>query len=108
MLPLLKFGSDRKIHSTSEFQIYLSKELQLTENELNEENSSGNKIFQVRIAWAKTYLKKAGLIMYPERGSFQITANGLTILQKKKIKRIDKQFLSQFPEFKEFLQTSES
>lgn len=43
---------------------------------LNEKTKSGEKLILNRIAWGKSYLKKAGYIIYPERGFVQITEKG--------------------------------
>ncbi len=55
---------------------------------LNEKTKSGEKLILNRIAWGKSYLKKAGYIVYPERGFVQITEKGKNqkgILQLSKI-----------------------
>ena len=54
-----------------------------------------------RIGWARTYLKKAGLITQPKRGLFQITERGQNVLRQNP-EKIDLEFLTQFPEFQEF------
>lgn len=38
---------------------------------------SGDRIIENRIAWGKSYLKKGGLVHYPERGHVQITEKGI-------------------------------
>ena len=37
---------------------------------------SGEHLIESRIAWGKTYLKKGGLVYYPQRGHVQITEKG--------------------------------
>lgn len=54
-----------------------------------------------RIGWARTYIKKAGLLDAPKRGMVSITERGLEVL-KKKPKKVDNNLLKQFPEFLEF------
>ncbi len=54
-----------------------------------------------RVGWARTYMKKAGLIDSTRRGFIRATLRGLDVL-KRKPKRIDVNFLGQFPEFVEF------
>lgn len=51
--------------------------------------------------WAKTYLKKAGLVATPSRGRVKITERGLSVLNKNP-SYIDQKYLRQFPEFIEF------
>lgn len=54
-----------------------------------------------RVVWAKTYMKKAGLLSDVRRGFFQITERGESVLAKKP-GRIDIKYLNQFDEFKTF------
>ena len=44
---------------------------------LNEKTKSGEILINNRIAWGKSYLKKGGYIVYPERGNVKITEKGL-------------------------------
>ena len=57
-------------------------------------------MFINRLAWARTYLNKAGLLQNPRRGFFQITPRGLEILDSGA--QVNTRFLEQFPEFQEF------
>lgn len=43
---------------------------------LEEKTKSGDKLIENRIAWGKSYLKKGGLVHYPQRGYVQITEKG--------------------------------
>lgn len=43
---------------------------------LEEKTKSGEKLIENRIAWGKSYLKKGGLVHYPQRGYVQITEKG--------------------------------
>ncbi len=43
---------------------------------LEEKTKSGETLILNRIAWGKSYLKKGGYILYPERGMVQITEKG--------------------------------
>jgi len=58
-------------------------------------------IIRNRLGWARTYMKKAGLIEHPKHGVFRITARGKQVLGDKP-ERIDVQYLEKFPEFIEF------
>jgi len=53
------------------------------------------------VGWARTYLKKAGLLESPRRGVFKITERGREVLNSNP-KRVDSKYLEQFPEFLEF------
>ncbi|MEZ6176383.1 MAG: restriction endonuclease [Candidatus Scalinduaceae bacterium] len=63
--------------------------------------SGQQEIFSNRVGWARTYMKKAGLLDSPKRGYFKITQRGLKVLAQKPPK-IDVSFLEQFKEFIEF------
>ncbi|MDD6795648.1 MAG: restriction endonuclease [Clostridiaceae bacterium] len=83
MLPLLKVLSDRKIYTNKECIDLLAKKMKITESELKELLPSGKKfVFYDRVNWAKTYMKKAGLVNAPKRGTIQITDVGLELLKK--------------------------
>lgn len=56
---------------------------------------------QELFGWARTYLKKAGLVDSPKRGQLCITPKGLKLL-KTNPSRIDNGLLKQYPEFLEF------
>jgi restriction system protein len=63
MLPLLRFTADGKEHQLKEASQCLAKEFALTEEEQNEFLPSGQQpVFINRIGWARSYLKKAGLL----------------------------------------------
>ncbi|MCL6523703.1 MAG: restriction endonuclease [Thermoflavifilum sp.] len=103
MLPLLKFASDKKEHSMREAIEDLADSFKLSEEEKKEVLPSGQQyVFDNRVAWARTYLKKAGLLESTRRSFFKITDLGLNVLSKNP-KKIDVEFLKQFPQFIEFL-----
>ncbi len=43
---------------------------------LEQKTKSGGRLIENRIAWGKSYLKKGGLVRYPQRGYVQITEKG--------------------------------
>jgi restriction system protein len=66
MLPLLKIAADGKVHTKREALNLLAEQFGLTEEERKELLPSGHQaVFDNRLSWARTYLKKAGLIEYP-------------------------------------------
>jgi restriction system protein len=80
----------------------LAIEFNLSEAERKELLASGQQpIFDNRVGWARTYLKKAGLLDSPRRAYLTISPQGLSVL-KKNPARIDVKFLRQFPAFLEF------
>lgn len=48
----------------------------LPQNLLGQTTKSGDRLIENRIAWGKSYLKKGGLVHYPQRGYVQITEKG--------------------------------
>ena len=106
MLPLLRLVSDRQEHKYRNLIENLATEFQVNDEERKELLASGNQaIFDNRVGWAKTYLKKAGLLDSPKRATFVITDIGLQTL-KKNPDRIDAKFLKQFPAFLDFQNAS--
>lgn len=102
ILPFLRNLSDGKEHTLRETEDVLASQFKLTEAELSQMVPSGRQeIFRNRVGWAKTYLKKAGLIDAPKRGLFKITEQGQRVLAEKP-KIIDLDFLDKFPSFHEF------
>jgi restriction system protein len=102
MSPLLRLVSDGQEHSFASLVNALVAEYKLTDSERRELLPSGSQfVFANRVGWARTYLKKAGLLSAPKRGVIQITDRGRQVLQKNP-NRIDNRVLRQFPEFLEF------
>lgn len=101
MLPLLKIAEDGQIHSTAEAVDTLAAAFKLSQEEIDELIPSGPSKFSNRISWAKTHLKKAGLLEYPEKGNFMITKQGLDVL-KTDPHEINMAYLKRFPEYQDF------
>ena len=97
MPPLLEAIGDGKDHSNAEINNVLAQRFRVTEKELEEMLPSKQaKVFYNRVAWAKTYLKKAGLLDSPSRTVFHITQQGKSVLAQHPAK-INIAFLKQFP-----------
>ena len=102
MLPLLKLSADGQPHSLAEAREALAVAFNVTEAEREELLPSGSQTkFSNRVAWAKSYLQQAGLLMSPKRAHFQVTERGQTVLRTPP-GRIDIKFLERYPEFVEF------
>jgi restriction system protein len=102
MLPILQLASDGAEHRTRDAISAVASKLELTDEELSRLNSSGSDyVFGNRFGWARTYLKKAGLIHYTGWGKFQITDAGKLLLGTNPVK-INLTILKQYPEFLEF------
>jgi restriction system protein len=105
MLPLLKATGDSQEHTFSGVIEILATQFGLTEEERKELLPSGISRFDNRVGWARTHLKKAGLIESTERGKFRITERGIGVL-KANPPEIKIRYLMQFPEFVEFRNVS--
>ncbi|MBM2832770.1 MAG: mrr restriction system protein [Dehalococcoidia bacterium] len=102
MLPLLKLLEDKQEHSLRQVIDSLADQFKLTPEEQRELLPSGRQAkFDNRVGWARTYMKKAGLLESTRRGSFCITDRGLELVNRTPA-RIDVKFLEQFKEFSEF------
>jgi restriction system protein len=101
-VPLLRFAADGKERSLAEARDPVASELGLSDGERKELLPSGRQgRFANRLAWAKIYFEKAGLLASPRRGHFQITDRGREVLDSPP-SQIDIKYLAQFPEFVAF------
>jgi restriction system protein len=106
MLPLLSKLSDGQTHVLKDVMAELADAFELTPDERAQLLPSGGTLtFASRVGWAKTYLKKAGLVQQPKRGLVQISAQGQASLASAP-ERIDVKFLEQFASFLEFRNAS--
>lgn len=102
MLPLLQALSDGIEHDMTETTESLAREFRLTTDDRRQLLPSGRQpTFENRVGWARTYMKKAGLLESTARGKIRITQRGLDVL-KTNPPRIDVRLLAQFPEFVQF------
>lgn len=108
MQHLLEYARDGQEHSLRETIEALADKFNLSEEEKKELLPSGQQaIFDNRVGWTKTHLKKAGLLETPKRGFFKITSRGLKVLKENPLV-INTQFLEQFPEYIQFKTTKKS
>jgi restriction system protein len=102
MYPTLSFLSDGKVHTNSEINQYVSDILKISEVDRKEMLNSGKQtVFINRATWARTYLKKAGLILSPNKAEFQISTEGRKVLLSGVVE-IDRKLLMQYDEFRKF------
>ena len=108
MLPLLKYLSDNKEHSLSETHDALAGKFNLSEQDLKELLPSGQQtIFRNRLGWARTYMKKAGLLISTKRAHFKISDKGLELL-KESPSYINSKFLTRYDDFVKFKSTKKT
>ena len=99
MLPLLNLIKDGQEYHFGPLVSVLSEHFKLAEEERKQLLPSGQMTtIKSRAGWARTYLKKAGLLEQPKRGFLKITPRGLDVM-KLNPTRIDSKFLERFPEF---------
>ena len=100
MLPLMELIADGGQHDMRTATDCIGKRFELTPQEWQEMLPSGRApLFYNRLAWAKTHLKKAGLIEQPRRGVITISSRGNQVLASKP-GRIDIRLLQRFPEYR--------
>lgn len=101
-IPLLTAIQDGNVYTMKEIKEKVSQAMSLTEEELSERLPSGTQtVYDNRIGWAKTYLKKAGLVESPQRANVVITPEGKRMLESG-IPVTNELLLKQSPEFARF------
>jgi restriction system protein len=107
MLPLLRLSADKEWRISDAVE-RLAEDSKLSQEERTLLIPSGRQTtFSNRVAWAKSYLIKAGLLKPTKRAHFCISEQGRGVLVNPP-DRITIKFLSQFPEFQEFRKPTES
>lgn len=81
MKPLLVLIADGDDHDMKELTRAIAEQFELSDEELAMSVAHGNRqLIYDRVCWARTYLKKAGLLDSPHRGNIRITARGQEVL----------------------------
>lgn len=102
LLPMLKLALDGQEHTMSSFYSYVVEYFSLSEEDQNQIlPSGGQQVYINRASWARTYLKKAGLIQQSKKGVFSITQEGIKLL-KTEPEVITIAMLKKYDSFKEF------
>lgn len=105
MLPTLKLIADNCEYKSRDIVERAADVLNLTDEDKQEKLPSQTQAtYYNRAMWARTYLKKAGLLNYPARGVIRITQRGLDLLNTNP-EKITKDSLMQYDEFREFQNT---
>ncbi len=108
MLPLLKrLDREKQPAAVRSFLDSIADEFGLSAEERAERIPSGlENLLSNRVAWARTYLGKAGLLHSPKRGVVAITNAGRDLVREG-LPRIDLSVLRRYPEFSEWLRRSQ-
>lgn len=107
MKPLLIAVSDGETYKMKDVTALLAEQLNLSSDDLAEMLPSRRQtVFKNRVGWAKTYLKKAGLLDSPARATIVITNAGKQVVADNP-EKIDSKYLEQFPSFVDFVSAPE-
>jgi restriction system protein len=90
--PILDILSDGEIINSRELlnKVVEKYYYDLPQELLEQKTKSGSPLLQDRISWGKSYLKKGGFVIYPERGMVQITEKGKnSITDKLELKDVE-------------------
>ena len=92
---------DGELHKMAEVRNKIAVDMNLSDDDLAEMLPSGKQTtFSNRVAWARTYLNKAGLIITPSRATYKITDAGKAALESGET--IDLKYLDRIEGFREF------
>lgn len=101
--PFLSVLQDGNIHTIKEVKSDVARMLHLAEENLKERLPSNKQtIYDNRLGWARTYLKKAGLIISPQRAQFVITEEGRRLFESG-VEITDALLLEKYPGFADFI-----
>lgn len=108
MKPLLIAVQNGKEYKIKEIYAKLAQQLHLSAEDLAEMLPSGRQtVFKNRLGWAKTYLKKAGLLESPVHATIVITDAGKKVVADNP-EKIDSKYLERFPSFVDFVSIADS
>lgn len=97
----LRALEDGELHNAKEVRGIVASSMNLSDHDLAEMLPSGRqRTFDNRVAWARAYLDKAGLIETPVRGKYRITDDGRKALASGA--KIDLDYLEKSDDFKAF------
>ncbi|REC78137.1 restriction endonuclease [Chryseobacterium elymi] len=109
MYPFLEVIKDGQIYSLDQMVEMLSVHFSLNSDDLRERIPSGKQpLFRNRVGWSRSYLDKAGLIITPSRGHYQITELGKQALNDATLSYINIAFLRRFEAFQQWESTFNS
>ncbi|WP_435260966.1 restriction endonuclease [Tenacibaculum sp. nBUS_03] len=105
MLPMLQLLENGQTKSLQEVVQLLTKHFRLSPEQLKIKVPSGQQgLFRNRVGWTRSYLKNAGLIVYPSRGVYQITDFGKEFLASNPTE-LNIKVLKKMPKYQEWAAT---
>lgn len=105
---ILEVLSDGGVHNSRETIEHCARSFHLSEEDKYAMLPSDRQtVLANRVGWARTYLKKAGFILSPARGKYEITEIGKKVLENTEV-TIDNDYLLKFKSFQEFIQSSQT
>ena len=97
---------DGEVHDYKEMKKFAADYINLSPEDRAVMLPSGKQaLFDNRVGWARTYLKKAGLIMSPAKGKHILTEEGKKALPD--ADKIDNSYLMKYPSFSGFYNRKE-
>ena len=103
--PFLKAISDGNVHNLKEIKSFIVSLLNISNDELLQRLPSGlQTVIDNRIGWAKTFLKKAGLLESHSRGTYVLTDIGRKALSD--ADHITNEYLKKYDSFKNFINSA--
>ena len=94
--------ADGQPHDLDEIKSVVANKFRLSPAEREVLLASGKQpVFDNRIGWCRTYLKKAGLLERVARGTYVLTSDGKRVLAENPV-RIDNLYLQRFDSFRAF------
>lgn len=103
MKPLLVLIADGDEHDMRKLTRAIAEQFELTDDDLAMSVAHGKQqLIYDRVSWARTYLKKAGLVDSSHKGSIHITERGREVLADNP-EKIDCGYLCRFPEYVEWV-----
>ena len=102
MKPILEVMKDSGLRRNPEIKALVLSYMKLKKEDFKETQKNGNMKYSDNINFAISYLFMAGLLDRKARGTYQITQEGLRVINDPTIKEINEKFLRDtYPEFKE-------
>ena len=102
---LIDFYSDGKEHSKRDAKAYCADYFNLTKEDQGTRLGSGKFVLTDRIGWGITYLTKAGLLEWVNKGVYRITTTGLKAYDSGST-CVTNEYLKQFSSYKQFVNPS--